>query len=86
MTHASKVIPVVNCSEAALLMVTNAPLPLNVNPLPYLPPAVQLTPLIVPLFPLPDASVTVVPAPALNPYAATNPELPAGVVALATAE
>src|SRR3974390_186690 len=85
-THASKVIAVVNCSDAALPIVTTALEPLNVSALPYLPELLQIAPLTVPLFPLPDASLTVVPLPSLNPYAATNPVDAARVVALATGE
>src|SRR6266403_2269433 len=78
-THASNVIPLVNCSEAALLMVTSALVPLKLKALPYLPDAVQVAPLIVPLLALPDTSVTTVPLPSLNPYAATKPGLGVGV-------
>src|SRR5207249_1472575 len=78
-THASNVIPLVNCSEAALLMVTSALLPLKLKALPYLPDVVQVAPLIVPLLPLPDPSATTVPLPSLNPYAATKPGLGVGV-------
>src|SRR5256886_10926783 len=77
-THASNVIPLVNCSEAALLMVTSALVPLKLKALPYLPDAVQVAPLIVPLLPLPDTSVTIAPLPSLNPYAATKPGLGVG--------
>src|SRR5438094_2945257 len=78
-THASNVIPLVNCSEAALLTVTSALVPLKLKALPYLPDAVQVAPLIVPLLPLPDTSATTVPLPSLNPYAATKPGLGVGV-------
>jgi hypothetical protein len=71
-THASNVIPLVNCSDGALLMVTRAPVPLKLNAFPYLPEVVHVAPLIVPLFPLPDASFTTVPLPSSNPYAATR--------------
>src|SRR6516162_3642376 len=63
----------VNCSDAALLMVTKALLPLKDKALPYLPEVVHVAPLMVPLFPLPDISLTTVPLPSLNPYAATKP-------------
>src|SRR5215510_1606006 len=72
-THASSVIPVDSCSEAAFGMVTTAFVPLNDSALPYLPAVAQVAPVIVPVFPLPDASVTVVPDPSSNPYAATSP-------------
>ena len=60
-------------------MVTNALVPLNVKALPYLHEVVHVAPLIVPLFPLPDASLTTVPLPSLNPYAATRPSVGDGV-------
>src|SRR6266550_1273859 len=78
-THASNVIPLVNCSESALLMVTSALVPLKLKALPYLPDAVQVAPLMVSLLPLPDTSVTIAPLPSLNPYAATKPGLGVGV-------
>src|SRR5206468_13033752 len=53
-------------------MVTKALVPLNVKAFPYLPEVVHVAPLIVPLFPLPDASFTTVPLPSSNPYAATR--------------
>ncbi len=65
-THASSVIPVVSCSEAALGTVTRALVPLNASALPNLPAAVQVAPLIVPLLLLPEVSATVVPLPSLN--------------------
>jgi hypothetical protein len=71
-THASNVIPLVNSSDAALLMVTKALVPLKVNAFPYLPEVVHVAALIVPSFPLPDASFTTVPLPSSNPYAATR--------------
>jgi len=71
--HASRVIAVVSCNEAELLIVTNALVPLKTNALPYLPELVQVVPLTVPLFPFPELSATVVPDPSLNEYAATNP-------------
>jgi hypothetical protein len=69
-THASNVIALVNCSDGALLTVTEALVPLKLKALPYLPEVVHVAPLIVPLFPLPDRSVNTVPLPSLNPYAA----------------
>src|SRR5215813_9804878 len=73
LTHASSVIPLDSCSEAALGTVTTAFVPLNDSALPYLPDVAQVAPVIVPVFPLPDASVTIVPDPSSNPYAATTP-------------
>src|SRR6266545_4749724 len=72
-THASKVIPVVKSNELASLTVTRALVPLNDRAGPNFPAVVHVAASIAPLFPLPDVSVTVVPAPSLNPYAATRP-------------
>ena len=49
--------------------------PLNDRAAPYLPAVVQVAPApdSVPLFPLPDESVHVVPEPSLNPQAPTSP-------------
>jgi hypothetical protein len=69
----------VNCSDGALLMLTEALVPLKLKALPYWPEVVQVAPLIVPLFPLPDASLTTVPLPSLNPYAATGPGVGVGI-------
>ncbi len=85
-THASRVIPVVSCSEGALGMVTRALVPLNVSALPNLPAAVQVAAVIVPLLLLPEESATVVPLPSLNAYAATSPAGAFRVVTLATPE
>ena len=54
-------------------IVTKAFEPLNTSALPYLPEAVQVALVVLPLLPVPEESVTVVPAPSLNEYAATNP-------------
>jgi hypothetical protein len=78
-TQASRVIPLVNCSDAALLIVTKALFPLKLKASPYLPDVVHVAPLMVPLFPLPDASLTTVPLPSLNAYAATRPAAGVGV-------
>ena len=51
---------------------TRALVPLNCNALPNLPAVDQVALLIVPLLPFPDASVTVVPGPSSNAYAATR--------------
>src|SRR5579871_6143999 len=85
-TQASKVIPVVRSKDAASLIVTQALLPLNTSAFPYFPAVVQVAFAIVPVFPFPDASVTVLPVPSLNEYAATNPETNVPVVALAVFE
>src|SRR5262249_48117922 len=47
--------------------------PLNCNAPPNFPAVVHVAPLIVPVFPFPEMSVRTVPAPSLNPYAATRP-------------
>ena len=60
LTQASSVIPVVSCSEAAFGTVTTAFVPLNDSASPYLPVVTHVAPVIVPLLPLPDASVDVV--------------------------
>src|SRR5262249_45014756 len=72
LTHASSVIALDRCTEAAWGMVISALVPLNCNALPYLPEA-HVAFVIVPLLPLPDTSVTVVPDPSSNPNAATSP-------------
>src|SRR5690242_7230929 len=84
LTHASIVIPVVRCSEALSGMVTIALIPLNTSALPYLPEVVHVAFAIVPVFPWPERSATVVPVPSLNAYAATRFGLLASVVAVAT--
>jgi hypothetical protein len=73
-THASSVIPVVSCNAAPFPTVTRALVPLNSNALPYRPAGVHVAPLIVPVYPFPELSTTVGPAPSANPYAATSPE------------
>src|ERR1700744_2984454 len=77
LTHASSVIPLESCSEAELGIVTTELVPLNDSASPNLPAVDHVALLMVPLFPLPEASVTVVPEPSLNPYAATRPEVAA---------
>ena len=62
-THASSVMPVVRWSEAESLIVTCELVPLKTSALPYLPEVVHVPFEIVPVFPLPDLSVTVVPVP-----------------------
>src|SRR5262245_9182867 len=85
LTHASSVIALVRCSEAASGIVTNALVPLNDNPPPYIP-VVHVAPVMAPVFPLPDASATLIPVPSLNAYAATTPDVvwvPTAVTSLA---
>src|SRR5258706_5038597 len=72
-TQASSVMPVVSRREVEFGIVTCAPVPLNTSALPNLPAVVQLAPPIVPVLPLPERSVTAVPAPSLKAYAATRP-------------
>src|SRR5438046_1621962 len=73
-THASSVIPVVRCSAAASLTVTQSLVPLKSSapPMPVRP-CVQVAPVIVPVLPLPETSLTIEPEPSLNPYAAISP-------------
>ena len=66
--------------------VTNELEPLNCSALPNLPAVLHVLFATVPLLPFPDASVTAVPDPSSNPYAATKPDGAAGVVALAVFE
>jgi hypothetical protein len=54
------------------LTVTQSSIPSNDRAAPYFPSVVQAAPEIVPLFPLPEASARVEPAPASKPYAATR--------------
>jgi hypothetical protein len=54
--------------------VTIALVPLNSSASPNLPAVDQVAFVIVPLLAFPDASVTVVPDPSSNPYAATRPD------------
>jgi hypothetical protein len=61
-----------------LLTVTKAFVPLKLKASPYLPAVVQVAPLMIPLFPLPEASFTIVPLPSLNAYAATRPGVGVG--------
>jgi hypothetical protein len=78
---------VVRCKDVASLTVTRALVPLNTRAFPYLPEVVQVAFVIVPVFPFPDESDTVVPVPSLKAYAATSPApVVPWVVALATFE
>ena len=76
LTHASRVIPVVRCNESESSISIHAFVPLNTSALPYLPAVVDVAFAMVPVFPVPDASDTVVPVPSLNEYAATRPAVP----------
>src|SRR5689334_13873323 len=74
LTQASRVMPLVRSSELASATVTRFEVPLKDRAPPYLPPAVQLAPVTVPLLPVPDASLATVPDVSLNENAATSPE------------
>src|SRR5262245_22781662 len=71
-THASSVIPVVSRSEAASAMSTRALVPLNARAPPYLPAVDHVALTIVPLWPLPEVSVSVLPRPRSKLYEATG--------------
>src|SRR5581483_6543886 len=86
LTQASRVIAVVRCREAVSGTVTSEFEPLNTRALPYLPEAVHVVLVVLPLLPVPEESATVAPVPSLKEYAATNPDMVAVVVALATVE
>ena len=73
LTQASSVMPIVRSSEALSGTVTKLELPLNDSAPPKRPIGAQPVAVVVPVLPVPDASATVVPAPSLNPYAATWP-------------
>ncbi len=67
-------------------MLTSVLVPLNWIALPYSPVVAQVPFATVPLLPLPEASVTVVPEPSSNPYAATRPGRRGGRRAVAVFE
>src|SRR5436190_10486172 len=85
LTHASKVMPPLSCSDVEFGTLTRALVPLNTSALPYLPAVAHVVAETVPVFPLPDESATDVPVPSSNEYAATSPPV-AGVVAVAVFE
>ena len=60
-------------------MLTRAFVPLKESAPPYFPDADHVVFDVVPLFPVPEASLTVVPLPSLNEYAATRPLVAARV-------
>jgi len=74
-THASSVIPVVRCNDAASGTDTTDDDPSNDNADPNFPDADHVAPLTDPLLPPPDESPTDVPDPSLNENAATNPDV-----------
>src|SRR5436190_9691911 len=71
-TQASRVIPLVRSKESESFTVTRLN-PSKLRALPNLPWLVQVAPLIVPVLPNPDTSVTVVPLPSSKLYPATSP-------------
>src|SRR2546430_3646684 len=85
-THASSVIRLVSCSEGELATVTQLEAPSKESALPYLPFAVHVVLLRVPVLPLPEESATVVPVPSLKEYTATRPLGGAVTVAVAWLE
>src|SRR5882672_6321545 len=85
LTHASNVIDVVRCSDAASGTLTFAFVPLNARALPYLP-NVRVAFPVVPVLPFPDESVTTVPELSSNENATTNSGTVAGVVSVTTFE
>src|SRR5262245_60323830 len=72
LTQASNVMPLVRCSEASSGTVTRSLVPLNRRAPPYFPAAVRVAPLMVPLFPSPEASSTVAPLASPKSKAATR--------------
>src|SRR5436190_2994152 len=77
LTHASKVMPPLSCSDVEFGTLTRALVPLNTSALPYLPAVAHVVAETVPVFPLPDESATDVPVPSSNEYAATSPAVAA---------
>src|SRR3954451_21609496 len=65
-THASRVIPDDRCRSAASLIVTQSLTPSNLSALPVWPVVVQVASRIVPVWPRPVVSVSVVPDPFSN--------------------
>src|SRR4029077_17165495 len=76
LTHASSVMPVERCKDGSSGIVTLAPPPSNWSAPPLTPLGVQVALAMVPSFPRPDQSMTCVPAPSSNEYAATRPVPP----------
>src|SRR5262249_28193298 len=72
LTHASSVIPFVRCRDAESATVTRSPVPLNERAPPYLPRAVRVAPVMVPLLPVPELSSTAVPLASPKSRAATR--------------
>src|SRR3954454_1731947 len=72
-THASSVNALESCNEEEFGTLTRAFVPLKERAPPTLPFAAQVAFEMVPVLPLPEVSVTVVPDPWSNEYAATRP-------------
>src|SRR3954454_12739612 len=70
--------PVVRSRELLSGIDTKLVEPLNESALPNLPVVMRVAPVIVPVFPAPERSVTVGPDASSNPYAATSPEAGGG--------
>ena len=71
--QADRVMAEPRLSEAALATLTRFPVPLKLSALPWRPAVVHVAPVIVPTFPLPDASATIAPLPSPNAQAPTSP-------------
>src|ERR1051326_3228575 len=85
-TQASIVMLEVKCKDEESGTSTRELTPLNTRAFPNFEAFVQVALLTVPLFPLPDRSVTVFPEPSSKEYAATNPGIVASVVVVAILE
>ena len=72
-TQASSVARLVRSSEALSATVTRSLTPSNVSAEPKRPVVMRVAPLIVPVLPRPEASVTVVPFGSSKPQAPTRP-------------
>src|SRR6266550_3709610 len=86
LTHASSVIPVVSRNDAESGTITRAFVPLKLRALPNLPSVVHAAFPVLPVFPFPDVSATVVPTPSLNEYAAISSAIVDNVVSVTTFE
>src|SRR5689334_10638855 len=73
LSHASRVMALVRSSDGLSGIRTIDDVPLNWSAPPYFPVLVHVPFCTVPLFPLPDRSFSVAPAPSSNEYAATGP-------------
>src|SRR6266566_8523114 len=83
-TQASSVMPVVSWSEDELGMLTMLLDPLNERAPPLRPLETQVALEMLPLFPLPDVSWSVLPLPWLKLYSATSPVLLVGITCTLT--